>query len=113
MSQQELFSSAFRERLRSALKGRDQAAIAAACKLSQPTISRWLNGVTEPKLADAATVAKQLGLTIGEMIGEVEPTTSVVREDSLSSHQIRSLEAKLSKKLNDVIREVFKDIKKN
>ena len=104
MSQQNLFSSVFRERLRLALKGRDQAAVAAECGLSQPTISRWLNGVTEPKLVDAASVAHALGTTVGEMLGELpcEPKPGVTRAHLLAA------KLEINREINRVLDELAK-----
>lgn len=104
--QQEKYISEYRMHLKLALDGRDQDAVARQCGLSQPTISRWLNGKTEPKLADATAVAHALGRTIAEMVGETE---SDFRQENWQKRAM-SAEQKLEqlrRGLTTVVRDVF------
>lgn len=45
-----------------------QEQLAKKLKVSQPTISGWLNGVAVPKTRDLSKVAKALGVSVEELL---------------------------------------------
>lgn len=49
-------------------KGMTQEQLAKRLKVSQPTISGWINGSAVPKTRDLSSVAKTLGVSVEQLL---------------------------------------------
>lgn len=49
-------------------KGMTQEQLAKKLKVSQPTISGWINGSAVPKTRDLSSVAKTLGVSVEQLL---------------------------------------------
>ena len=75
--------SQFQNRLRRAMtqKGLTQVELAKLAKVSQNSISKWLNGESCPSIDKAKALAKALGLTVGDLIGDFGQNQELLEED--------------------------------
>ena len=65
-----------------ARRGWNQRDLAVHAELSQPSISRYLRGQTEPKITDVIALAKALGSTVDVLIGvATEPLKGSLNEE--------------------------------
>ena len=58
-----------------------QRDIAKLAKVSQNSISKWLNGESCPSIDKAKALAKALGLTVGDLIGDFGQNQELLEED--------------------------------
>ena len=61
--------------------GYTQQALARMGHVSNNTISKWLNGQTTPKVKNLEPLAKALGLTVGDLIGDFGNNQELSEED--------------------------------
>jgi transcriptional regulator with XRE-family HTH domain len=75
--------SQFQNRLRQAMmkKGLTQVELANLAKVSQNSISKWLNGESIPSIDKAMSLARALELSIGELVGDFENNQELTEED--------------------------------
>ncbi len=75
--------SQFQNRLRQAMmkKGLTQVELANLAKVSQNSISKWLNGESIPSIDKAMSLARALELSIGELVGDFEKNQELTEED--------------------------------
>ena len=75
--------SQFRNRLRQAMmkKGLTQVELANLAKVSQNSISKWLNGESIPSIDKAMSLAKALGLSISDLVGDISKNPELTEED--------------------------------
>ena len=62
------------------LKQRDLAEMTG---LAQTTISSWLTKDAIPKVSSVEPLAKELGLTVGDLIGDFGPQQELLEEDKI------------------------------
>jgi transcriptional regulator with XRE-family HTH domain len=104
--QEQIFSSeTFSRALNRAMeeKGWNQKDLARHSGLSQPSISRYINGSTEPKLSDLGLLAQCLGISLDALAGRpptqlapLPPPTSFLSELRLCIDRAQSAETTVS-----------------
>ena len=70
-----------RLRLKMTQKGLTQVELAKLANVSQNSISKWLNGESVPSIDKAQSLAKALGLSVGDLIGDFEANESLTEQD--------------------------------
>ena len=70
-----------RLRLKMTQKGLTQVELAKLAKVSQNSISKWLNGESVPSIDKAQSLARALGLSIGELLGDLGAQQELLEED--------------------------------
>ena len=58
-----------------------QRDIAQLANISQVAISKWLNSESIPNIEKIQSLAKALGLTVGDLIGDFGPQQELLEED--------------------------------
>lgn len=88
-------------------RGLNQIQMAASSGLTQASISRWLNGVTEPKISDVVALARSLGMTVSQILGEGGQLQRMTMDSLPSRREVERLKREIHR-----LREVLDDILK-
>ena len=59
----------------------NQKELAKMANVGQTTISKWLNSNYSPKVKNLEPLAKALGLSVGDLIGDFGPQQELLEED--------------------------------
>ena len=70
-----------RLRLKMTQKGLTQVELAKLANVSQNSISKWLNGESVPSIDKAQSLAKALGLSVGDLIGDFGTNEILTEQD--------------------------------
>ncbi len=62
-------------------KGLNQKDLAEMAHVSQATISKWVKGELSPKVKSVEPLAKALGMTVGELIGDFGYDIELTEDD--------------------------------
>ena len=75
--------SQFKKRLHLKMKqkGLTQVELAKLANVSQNSISKWLNGESVPSIDKALSLAKALGISVSELIGDLGSQQELLEED--------------------------------
>jgi len=93
-------------------KGIKQTELAARASIAQSSVSRYVNGLGEPKLRELHAISKALGVSMDSWFAGLPPPV-VVDENGKQLPHVTNAERKLLKEIRAAIEKFNKNTKKN